>query len=203
MGAGNSAVVVEPAAMRADAESSLTESRTDFWSQDGARNPWSAPTTELWAPTPPFLAGRPVVGVRHLMATTPGVTNRREPHARPRSAADRGTYTCVHRMKGILFGCAFGTLEGSRDHRVAPPTRPWSLTCRDADRCWVLVYRILYRFLASLAWFAVRSGRSKDLEIIVLSHQLTVLRRQDSRSGLADEDRTLLGAIAATLSRRQ
>ena len=40
-----------PGAMRADAESSCTESRTDCWSQDGARNPWSAPTTELWAPT--------------------------------------------------------------------------------------------------------------------------------------------------------
>ena len=37
--------------MRADVESSCTESRTDSWSQDGARNPWSAPTTELWAPT--------------------------------------------------------------------------------------------------------------------------------------------------------
>ena len=40
--------------MRADAESSCTESRTDSWSQDGARNPWSAPTTELWAPTGGF-----------------------------------------------------------------------------------------------------------------------------------------------------
>ena len=38
--------------MRADAESSCTESRTDFWSLDAARNPWLAPTTELWAPTP-------------------------------------------------------------------------------------------------------------------------------------------------------
>ena len=37
--------------MRADAESSCTASCTDSWSQDGARNPWSAPTTELWAPT--------------------------------------------------------------------------------------------------------------------------------------------------------
>ena len=35
--------------MRADAESSCPESRTDSWSQDGARNPWPAPTTELWA----------------------------------------------------------------------------------------------------------------------------------------------------------
>jgi hypothetical protein len=40
------------------------------------------------------------------------------------------------------------------------------------------VYRIGYRFLAGLAPVAVRSGRSKDLEIIVLRHQLTVLRRQ-------------------------
>ena len=37
--------------MRADAESSCTESRTDSWPQDGARNPWSASATELWAPT--------------------------------------------------------------------------------------------------------------------------------------------------------
>ena len=37
--------------MGADAESSCTESRTDSWAQDGARNPWSAPTIELWAPT--------------------------------------------------------------------------------------------------------------------------------------------------------
>ena len=36
---------------RADVESSCPESRTDSWSPDGARNPWSAPTTELWAPT--------------------------------------------------------------------------------------------------------------------------------------------------------
>ena len=42
-----------PAAMGADAESACTESRTDSWSPDAARNPWSAPTTELWAPTGP------------------------------------------------------------------------------------------------------------------------------------------------------
>ena len=63
--------------------------------------------------------------------------------------------------------------------------------------------RVLYRFLASLARLAVRSGRSKDLEIIVLRQQLTVLRRQTDRPALADEDRALLSAIAATLPRRQ
>ena len=41
--------------------------------------------------------------------------------------------------------------------------------------------RVLYRLLVSLARLAVRSGRSKDLEIIVLRHQLAVLHRQNSR----------------------
>ena len=57
--------------------------------------------------------------------------------------------------------------------------------------------RILYRLLVSLARLAVHSGRSKDLEIIVLRHQLAVLRRQNHRPALAEEDRALLGAIAA------
>ena len=47
--------------------------------------------------------------------------------------------------------------------------------------------RILYRFLALLARLAVRSGRSKDLEIIVLRHQLGLLHRRNNRPQLADE----------------
>ncbi len=61
------------------------------------------------------------------------------------------------------------------------------------------MYRILYRFLAAMARLAVRSGRSKDLELVVLRHQLTVLRRQIDRPELTDDDRTLLGAVAAAL----
>ena len=45
------------------------------------------------------------------------------------------------------------------------------------------------------------SGRSKDLEIVVLRHQLTVLRRQSGRPALTDTDRTLLAAIAKSLPR--
>ncbi|MCP3994753.1 MAG: transposase [bacterium] len=64
------------------------------------------------------------------------------------------------------------------------------------------MFRILYRFLALLARLAVRSGRSRDLEIIVLRHQLTVLRRQVDRPAINNDDRTLLGAIATALPRR-
>ena len=57
--------------MRADAESSCTESRTDSWSQNGARNPWSAPTTESWAPTPKRVQVRcqPPLSVKELLGT--------------------------------------------------------------------------------------------------------------------------------------
>ena len=61
------------------------------------------------------------------------------------------------------------------------------------------MFRILYRFLASMARLAVRSGRSKDLEIIVLRHQLAVLGRRDARPVITDDDRSLLGAIAQAL----
>lgn len=64
------------------------------------------------------------------------------------------------------------------------------------------MFRILYRFLAALARLVVRSGRSKDLEIVVLRHQLQVLRRQIDRPELTDDDRAMLGAIAAALPRR-
>ena len=50
--------------------------------------------------------------------------------------------------------------------------------------------RILYRLIAGLARLAVRSGWSKDLELIVVRHQLGVLRRQIDRPDLNDKDRT-------------
>ena len=82
-----------------------------------------------------------------------------------------------------------------------PDIRSWVLTRHDVLRSSGVVYRILYHFFASLARLAVRSGRSKDLEIIVLRHQLMVLRRQDDRPELNDSDRSLLGAIAHALAR--
>jgi transposase InsO family protein len=63
------------------------------------------------------------------------------------------------------------------------------------------VYRILYRFLTSLVGLAVRSGRSKDIEIIVLRHQIAVLHRQHDRTTLTDDDRSILGAIGQALPR--
>ena len=84
------------------------------------------------------------------------------------------------------------------------PTRYWVAVADQGQRrqSWSPVFRILYRFLSALARLAVRSGRTKDLEIIVLRHQLTVLRRQVERPAIDNNDRSLLGAIAAALPRR-
>ena len=57
-------------------------------------------------------------------------------------------------------------------------TRSWRAQQVRRCRSWGPVCRVLHRFLVSLARLAVRSGRSKGLEIIVLRHQLAVLRSQ-------------------------
>ena len=64
---------------------------------------------------------------------------------------------------------------------VSPVGARYSVVGADQARLttsWVLMFRIIYRFLTLLARLAVRSGRSKDLEIIVLRHQLTVPQHQ-------------------------
>jgi len=61
--------------------------------------------------------------------------------------------------------------------------------------------RISYRLLVTLVALLARSGRAKELEIVVLRHQLAVLRRQIARPQLTDADRSLMGAIAAALPR--
>ena len=63
------------------------------------------------------------------------------------------------------------------------------------------MYRIIYRLLVALVRLCVRSRRSKELEIVVLRHQIGVLRRQVDRPEFTDADRSLLGAIAAALPR--
>jgi putative transposase len=61
-----------------------------------------------------------------------------------------------------------------------------------------LVYWVLRRLL-ELVVLRLRSERSKDLEILVLRHQLHVLRRQVARPRLRPADRVLLTALSRSL----
>jgi putative transposase len=63
-----------------------------------------------------------------------------------------------------------------------------------------LAYLTLCRCIQLLALLA-RGDAAKDLEILVLRHQLTVLRRQSTRPKLGPADRALLAAVSRVLPR--
>jgi putative transposase len=64
-----------------------------------------------------------------------------------------------------------------------------------------LVYWVLRRLLELVA-LRVRSERSKELEILVLRHQLHVLQRQVARPRLRPADRLLLSGLSSLLPRQ-
>ncbi len=65
-----------------------------------------------------------------------------------------------------------------------------------ALRLLYLVFRHLLAWLGLLA----RSSRSKNAEILVLRHEVAVLRRQVSRARLSWADRAVFAALARLLS---
>ena len=65
-----------------------------------------------------------------------------------------------------------------------------------------IVY-VLARRVMSLVVLRFRSEGSKDLELIVLRHELSVLRRQVARPKLGDADRVFLSAASVLLPRRR
>ena len=65
-----------------------------------------------------------------------------------------------------------------------------------------LVYLLLRQILQMLTQLA-RDGGAKDVELLVLRHQVAVLRRQVHRPDLQPEDRVVLAALSRLLPRPQ
>ena len=66
---------------------------------------------------------------------------------------------------------------------------------------WSFVYLVV-RNLFALVWLLGRPRRSKELEILVLRHELAILRRQAARLQLNRSDRALLAALSRMLPRK-
>jgi hypothetical protein len=63
------------------------------------------------------------------------------------------------------------------------------------------VYLVACRLFA-LALLLARSDRSKELELLVLRHELSILRRQAQRPRLTESDRLLPAALSRVTPRR-
>jgi putative transposase len=78
----------------------------------------------------------------------------------------------------------------------------WLLLSWSREGCllWSFVYLVV-RNLFALVWLLARPRRSKELEILVLRHELAVVRRQAARPALTRADRALLAALSRSLPR--
>jgi putative transposase len=56
--------------------------------------------------------------------------------------------------------------------------------------------------LFALVLLLARSDRSKELELLVLRHELSILRRQARRPQLTESDRLCLAALSRVMPRR-
>ena len=75
------------------------------------------------------------------------------------------------------------------------------LTTRTLWVVWSFVYLAVGNLFALVVLLA-RSDRSKELEILVLRHELAVLRRQSGRPRIESADRALLAMLSRALPRR-
>ncbi len=65
---------------------------------------------------------------------------------------------------------------------------------------WSFLYLVV-RNLFALVWLLARPRRSKELEMLVLRHELAILRRQAARPMLTRTDRALFAALSRSLPR--
>lgn len=74
------------------------------------------------------------------------------------------------------------------------------LWLREGRLLWSFAY-LAVRNLFALVWLLARPRRAKELEILVLRHELAMLHRQGRQPRLTRADRALLAALSGSLPR--
>jgi len=135
-----------------------------------------------------------------LAATISPIPSERESRA---GSGDIRSHSILIRVRGIkihrppswrfLFE---SDVVGSGD--TVRPSVPDSAENRRGDPLLSLPYLVIRWIFGTVAWIA-RSSRDQALEIVVLRHQLEVLKRQLSRPQFQPRDRVLLAAASRFL----
>jgi hypothetical protein len=77
--------------------------------------------------------------------------------------------------------------------------RSVSVVVREGRLLWSFIYLVARNLFAFVLPF-VRRRRSKELEILVLRHELAILRRQSRQPRLSRADRALLAALESVVA---
>src|SRR6185437_5998133 len=111
-------------------------------------------------------------------------------------------WTSVTATRADVLGAEKASLWGSKTvHRWLTCWFPAVMECDWQHHGLVMVRMLYLMFVRLTGWMALlaRSAASKDAELLMLSHEVAVLRRQNPRPRLDWADRAVLAALARLL----
>jgi putative transposase len=118
----------------------------------------------------------------------------------PAVLARRVLRSTVRESDGLRERVGFASSSGLFSHGHLARFSAVAVVVEEGGLLWSFAYLVV-RNLFALVWLLARPRRSKELEILVLRHELAMLRRQARQPNLTRADRALLAALSRSLPR--
>jgi hypothetical protein len=150
---------------------------------------------------PPAISTRVATSTIFLRAASATITLDRRSNPRARLLLGCRAVRCG--QSTLTAAKPVGFANSSRLFAHAASLARFSASCcrgQGGLLAWSFTY-LGVRNLFALVWLLARPRRSKELEILVLRHELAVLRQQTRQSKLTRADRALLAALSRSLPR--